>query len=92
VLAAIGAAEDRFYLREIAAATGIPDSTIAPILRHLEEVELLRSIERLRTNGPQFYERREHPIWNLAAEIVDATPTADHRAETANGQGQHSHT
>lgn len=72
VLAAIAAADKRFYQREVAAATQIPDSTVAPILQSLEKANLLRVIERIQANGPKFYERQESIIWTVAARLFAA--------------------
>jgi transcription initiation factor IIE alpha subunit len=69
VLAAIAQTDGRFYQRELAEATGIPDATVSPILRRLEEAGLIRAIERLSLNGPQFYERQPHRLWAIAQEL-----------------------
>jgi DNA-binding IclR family transcriptional regulator len=75
VLVAIAEGEASFYQREVAEATGIPDPTIAPILEKLVAVGLIRSIDRILLNGPKFYERQAHPIWQVAQELLSALPT-----------------
>lgn len=68
VLAAIANSEQPFYVQQLAVDTGIPASTIAPIVDEL--AELAPSLPRTARNAPRHRERVEHPIWDLAADLL----------------------
>jgi hypothetical protein len=69
VLAAIGKAEREFYVQELSRATGIPSSTISPIIRELG-AELVRPLGRLAGNAPHYHQRVDHPVWPVAVNLL----------------------
>jgi hypothetical protein len=69
VLAAIGGGEQQFYVQELSTVTGIPASTISAIVRDLEG-HLVRPLPRIARNAPQYFERTDHLVFEIAAHLV----------------------
>lgn len=68
VLAAIAEGESEFYVAELVKATGIPSSTITPIVRELGDA-LVRPLGRLSRNQPHYHQRVDHAVWPMVADL-----------------------
>lgn len=74
VLAAIAAGEEQFYIHGLSEQTHIPDTTIAAIVKRLDD-RLVLSFDRLSSVGPRYYQRCDHPIWRLALSLLETLET-----------------
>jgi len=70
VLAAIAVGDRMFYVQAIAANTGIPSSTVRPVVKDLVDV-VVRELPFVgHRNAAHYHERLEHPIWQMAVELL----------------------
>jgi hypothetical protein len=69
ILAAIGSAGRQFYVQELSSETGIPAPTVSSIVQELAG-HAIRPLPRLALNAPQYFERDEHPVFEIAVNLL----------------------